>query len=267
MRSCSRPQPGNPKPRLWRVPEASALINRMGFCGAGAPAAAKKLAALRGPLPLGISLGLNADCPREKAPQEYAQTFKLLEPYGDYFAVNVSSPNTQGLRDLEAAHELKGILEALQAENKGSKPVLVKISPDLGDQDLPELLGVIQGSASGVIAANTTLSREGLPASARALPGGLSGRPLRKRAVCLVRRIHRLTQGKLPIIGAGGVFTGRDAFEMISAGACLVQLYTALVFRGPAAALRIQEELAELLERSGCASVAEAVGTERELAA
>ncbi len=259
-----RPQPGNPAPRIFRYPQYKALINRLGFNNQGAHAIARRLEGL-GPLkiPLGINLGLNKDAPKENAAAEYAEVFKILKPFGDYFVVNVSSPNTPGLRDLQQSAELKLILKAIQDENTPRKPVLVKVSPDLSTESLEELveLMLVEKLASGVIATNTTLSRDTLPLSLSETAGGLSGAPLRERSTAVIGRLYRLTQGKLPIIGVGGVFTGADAFEKIQAGANLVQLYTGLIYRGPAAAVRIQEELSAILHQSGFKSVASAVGT------
>ncbi len=257
-----RPQTGNPRPRLHRIPEAQAIINRMGFNSAGAAACAARLRDM-GPrtLPLGINLGLNADCPREKAAQEYAACLKSLEPFGDYFVVNVSSPNTAGLRGLQERLQLERILTALAEANPRSKPLLVKIDPDLEDEPLRDLVGLVLRAAAGIVVSNTSLSREGIPESCRAIPGGLSGAPLRPRSTRLIRRVFELAEGRLPIIGVGGVSTGQDAYEKIRSGAGLIQLYTGLVYRGPAAARRIQEELKGCLKRDGFKSVAEAVGT------
>lgn len=256
------PQPGNPKPRIFRVPEASALINSLGFNSVGAEAAVERLKALGRPkIPMGINLGLNAGCPKGEAEVRYAQTFRLLERFGDYFVVNVSSPNTPGLRDLQQLESLGGVLSAIRAVNPRRKPVLVKISPDMSGEDLPGLVALIREKASGVIACNTTLSRDGIPQDYSGLSGGLSGPPLFSRAKALVSRIHKLSGGKLAIVGVGGVSTGRQAFEMIRAGASLVELYTALVYRGPGAVTAILKELSTELSRAGFKKVSEAVGT------
>lgn len=258
-----RPQPGNPKPRIFRLPEQHALINRLGFNSGGVDAAAPRLAARSSnDVPLGINLGLNADCSKEKAAEEYSETFKKLEPYGDYFVINVSSPNTPGLRSLQEQSRMENILTALQSVNPKRKPLLVKLSPDLSDEDLPGLIDAIRRLASGVIASNTTLSRDGVPASYQNVPGGLSGAPLKARSTELIQKIFRLTQGRLPIVGVGGILTGADAFEKIRAGASLVQIYTGLVYGGPRTAVRIQEELVELLSRSGFKAIQDAVGSE-----
>jgi len=257
-----RPQPGNPKPRIFRLPEYEAVINRLGFNNLGAEAAAERLQAIgRQPFPVGVNLGLNKDTPHEIAHEEYAKTFKLLEPFGDYFVVNVSSPNTLGLRDLQQRASLEKILTAIQKANANKKPLLVKLSPDLSDELLPSLIELIAGLASGVIATNTTIARPGIPSDEPPIQGGLSGKPLRSRSTELIKKIHALSSGKLPIIGVGGIFTGGDAYEKIRAGASLVQLYTGLVYRGPAAVGKIQRELSAWLKQGGFKTVADAVGT------
>lgn len=258
-----KPQPGNPRPRMFRIPSEGAVINRLGFNSRGAEAAAARLSRLRShAVPLGVNLGLNADCPKEEAPANYARTFELLREHGDYFVVNVSSPNTTGLRALQERRRLEKILAAIQERNTTRKPVLVKIDPDLPEDQLPELVDVIARHAAGVIASNTTTSRPGPTDAYGELRGGLSGLPLRELSTRLVARIYAATKGKLPIIGAGGVFTGADAYEKIRAGASLVQLYTGLIYRGPAAPRLILGELSELLRQGGFKRVAEAVGAE-----
>lgn len=257
-----RPQPGNPRPRIFRLPEYQALINRLGFNNKGAEAAAERLQALgRQIFPVGINLGLNADCPKDRAPEEYAKTFKILEPHGDYFVINVSSPNTTGLRDLQERIHLDRIFSAIQSENTRKKPLLVKLSPDLDDELLPSLIEVIARGASGMIATNTTIMRPGIPSDEPERRGGLSGAPLKSRSTEMIGKLYRLSAGKLPIIGVGGIFTGGDAYEKIKAGASLVQLYTGLIYRGPSAIRKIQAELLAWLKKDGHASVAAAVGT------
>ena len=257
-----RPQPGNPKPRLMRLPLEHALINRMGLNSEGAQAAARRLqAAGRCPVPVGINIGLNTDCPKAKAPEEYALTMRLLHPFADYFTINVSCPNTVGLRDLQERLQLERILSAMAAGNVPRKPLLVKLAPDLSDAQLPDLLGLICRMADGIVAVNTTTSRSGLSPELGDIQGGLSGQPLRAAATALIRRIHHLTEGRLPIIGVGGVETAGDVLEKIRAGASLVQLYTGLVYGGPATAVRLLADLRSLLARGGFPSVAAAVGS------
>ncbi len=257
-----KPQSGNPKPRLFRIPEFEALVNRMGFNGEGAERVARRLAKVQASsIPRGINLGINAGTSPEEAPSRYAETFKILEPYGNYFAVNVSSPNTTGLRDLQERRSLEKILIALQAENKNKKPILIKISPDLEEKSLEPLCEVALKLASGVIATNTTLQRPGLPPEVPELSGGLSGAPLRCISTQIIAKIYRMTQGQLPIIGVGGVFSGADAFEKIRAGASLVQIYTALVYRGPGVVREILSDLEELLKSNGFENLSSAIGT------
>jgi dihydroorotate dehydrogenase len=239
------PQSGNPRPRMFRVPEHEGLINRMGFNSRGADAAARRLAGLcRHKVPLGINLGLNKDVPPEKAPAAYAETFLRLAPYGDYFVVNVSSPNTPGLRSLQRKLELEKILSAIQERNVRKSPVLIKLDPDGPEEALADVISVAERFAAGLVASNTTTSRQDLPGDYGEVRGGLSGAPLRSRATALIARLRKMTL--LPIIGAGGIFTGADAHEKLQAGANLVQLYTGLVYRGPGAARKIQRELADI---------------------
>jgi dihydroorotate dehydrogenase len=229
------PQAGNDRPRLFRLPHSGALVNRMGFNNGGAAALAARLAAL-GPLPvpLGISLGKSRATPLAGAVEDYVASYRALRGHGDYFAVNVSSPNTPGLRTLQDRGHLDALLDALV----GERPILVKIAPDLTDAAVAEAVQVcLDRGAAGVIATNTTLRRDGVaPAdTARAgAPGGLSGRPLAKRAREVVAFVHRETAGALPVIGVGGIMDPAGAAAMVDAGASLVQLYTGLVYHGPA---------------------------------
>jgi dihydroorotate dehydrogenase len=227
-------QPGNDRPRLFRLPASRAIVNRMGFNNRGARALADRLAAL-GPLPvpLGISLGKSKRTPLTDAVEDYHRSYQALKGHGDYFAVNVSSPNTPGLRTLQD----RGQLDALLAALTGDKPVLVKIAPDLTDHAIGELLQVCTDrNAAGVIATNTTLGRAGLAAVDEARgreAGGLSGRPLAARAREVVGFVHRQTGGTLPVIGVGGIMSADDAARLYDAGASLVQLYTGFVYHGP----------------------------------
>ncbi|XVV10409.1 quinone-dependent dihydroorotate dehydrogenase [Actinoplanes sp. CA-131856] len=231
----AKAQPGNDKPRLFRLRDSEAIINRMGFNNAGAAALATRLAAL-GPIgvPLGVSLGKSKVTPLEEAVEDYLTSHRLLHPYADYIAVNVSSPNTPGLRSLQDKSAIADLLKALV----GPKPVLVKIAPDLTEPAIAELLEVcLSHGAAGVIATNTTLSRDGLappdqPRAAEA--GGLSGRPLTEKARKVVHFVHTETAGRLPIIGVGGIMEPDDATRLLDAGASLVQLYSGFIYRGPA---------------------------------
>jgi dihydroorotate dehydrogenase len=236
------PQPGNPRPRLVRFPDSAAIVNRMGFNNLGARALAARLAAFGpAPVPVGISLGKSKVTPVAEAVEDYVRSFRVLHRYADYVAVNVSSPNTPGLRSLQDRAALGDLLGALAGERAGV-PILVKVAPDLTDAALGEVLGVCaEHGIDGVIATNTTLGRDGLtPAdTARATgeAGGLSGRPLAGRAREVVAFVAR--ESGLPVIGVGGVLDPDDALRLFDAGASLVQLYTGLVYRGPGLVRRI----------------------------
>jgi dihydroorotate dehydrogenase len=238
-------QPGNPKPRLFRLVESEGVINRMGFNNLGSAALADRLAAY-GDLgyPLGISIGKSKVTPLEEAVEDYVTSLRRLYRYGDYFAVNVSSPNTPGLRSLQDSGQLRELLTALHAEarllsagGRDPKPILVKIAPDLTEPAIDELLGVCTDvGVAGIIATNTTIGRTGLAARDEGLAseaGGLSGRPLTEISAKTVAHIHSETGGALPVIGVGGVLDPSDAVRLLDAGASLVQLYTGLIYRGP----------------------------------
>ncbi|HEY3006529.1 MAG TPA: quinone-dependent dihydroorotate dehydrogenase [Micromonosporaceae bacterium] len=234
-------QPGNPRPRLFRLRSSEAIVNRMGFNNDGAETLARRLGELRaaGPplgVPLGVSLGKSTATPLDEAVDDYVASYRALREHGDYFAVNVSSPNTPGLRRLQERAHLDAIVGALV----GEKPVLVKLAPDLTEHAIAEALRVcLDRGAAGVIATNTTLGRTGLAPADAALAaegGGLSGRPLAARAREVVAFVHRETGGALPVVGVGGILDADDAARLFDAGASLVQLYTGLVYRGPALA-------------------------------
>ncbi|MEN9226964.1 MAG: quinone-dependent dihydroorotate dehydrogenase [Thermostichus sp. HHBFW_bins_43] len=242
-------QPGNPKPRLFQLPLDRAALNRMGFNNRGAAALAERLRHLpQRRIPIGVNLGKSKVTPLNEAATDYLASFRLLKELGDYFVVNVSSPNTPGLRSLQATEQLEPILSALQQENQGQKPLLVKIAPDL---DWPELDGILAlartHQLAGIVATNTTLRRDNL--KTRFLPGsgipiakeagGISGAPLRERSTEVIRYIHTATQGQLPIIGVGGIFTVADALEKWQAGASLLQVYTGWVYEGPGLVRRL----------------------------
>ena len=247
-----RPQPGNPRPRLVRLPEQSALINRMGFPGRGAEYVSRRLRFSRPPgLVLGVNLGKNKDTPLENAAEDYLALMKIFAPLSDYLVVNVSSPNTEGLRSLQRRQALEQLLIPLrrfcmqeQAWLNRPVPLLVKLAPDLTDAELDNALDVITGAGvEGVIASNTTLSRTGVPASLAGQAGGLSGAPLGELSTRMIRRIHANTEGKLPIIGLGGVMCPADVRAKLDAGATLVQVYTGLVFAGPGLVQSILRDL------------------------
>jgi dihydroorotate dehydrogenase len=235
-------QPGNPKPRVFRLPRQRALINRLGFNNEGAAAVAQRLARWRATgrwprVPVGINLGKSRVTPLENAAEDYAESFRVLRGFGDYFVVNVSSPNTPGLRDLQAVEQLCGILRALHRENAEGKPVLVKIAPDLAEEDIDAVVAAgEEEGAAGWVATNTTIDHSSVPSGCDE-QGGLSGEPLRERATRVVRRVA--ARAARPVIGVGGVSGADSAREKLSAGAALVQLYTGLVYQGPGLPRRI----------------------------
>lgn len=243
-------QPGNPSPRLFRLSASGAIINRMGFNNRGAAAMAAHLGSLgvrRGNsalgIPVGISIGKTKTVPVEQALQDYLASMELLAPHADYLAVNVSSPNTPGLRALQGASEISALVGSLVTHAPRDLPVFVKLAPDLAEEDVAPTLGAIEDAgAAGIIATNTTLARDGLAAGDQHLAaeaGGLSGAPLTQRAVRFVDNVARLTS--LPVMGVGGIMTPRDARSMFDAGAVLVQLYTGFIYEGPALVRGIQE--------------------------
>jgi dihydroorotate dehydrogenase len=249
-----RAQPGNPRPRLFRLAEHGALINRMGFNNAGAVALAARLRAQgQPPVPVGVSLGKSRAASIEAATEDYCASFRSLYDHASYFAINVSSPNTPGLRSLQDRAQLGGLLAALQGINRriaqargqAPRPLLVKIAPDLSDAAIGELLDVCaEHAVSGLIATNTTVGRLGVEGHPRAgEAGGLSGRPLAARALEVVRLIRREAGPDLPIIGVGGVFTVDDARRMDDAGADLLQIYSGLVYEGPGLVRRLAHAL------------------------
>ena len=252
-------QPGNPRPRLFRLVSDEALINRMGFNNEGAEAVAQRLARRRpGGVPVGISLGKSKVTPLDDAVEDYLGSLDLLYPHGDYFAVNISSPNTPGLRALQERARLDALVMALvarlreraAAEGRAApKPLLVKVAPDLDERALDDVVEVcLDRGASGLIAVNTTIARDALsawvPRTLAEQTGGLSGRPLHARAVEVTRRLRQRAGDRLPIIGCGGVFTADDARRLFDAGASLIQLYTSFIYEGPTIARRLNRELA-----------------------
>ncbi len=265
-----RPQPGNPRPRLFRLPEDRAVINRMGFNNAGAERLAARLGRLpRRTVPIGVNLGKNRDTPLEHAGRDYCAALRAVYRVADYAVVNVSSPNTPGLRDLQQRGQLTALLEALAGERTrlttetGRRvPLLVKVAPDLtGAEQADVVQAALACSFDGLIATNTTTTRPDLRSPLARETGGLSGEPLRTLALQTVAALRRLSGGRLPLIGVGGVFTAADAYALIRAGASLVQVYTGLVYRGPALVGELARGLATLLERDGFTSIAQAVGS------
>lgn len=268
-------QPGNPRPRMFRLQSDQALINRLGFNNDGAKVVVERLRKIRkrGGI-IGINIGKNKDVPNELAIENYLASFEKVFDAADYIAVNVSSPNTPNLRELQQEEKLESLLGALMEKNRelardsgvDSKPILVKIAPDLSDSEIEAIVDIcLRLGLAGIIATNTTISREGLKASQDDIrsigQGGLSGRPLYENSTCAVKTIYRYSHGKLPIIGVGGIFTAEDAFEKIAAGACLVQAYTGFVYNGISFARDINRGLAQILRKRGFGHLDEAIGS------
>lgn len=261
-----RPQPGNPRPRLFRLDEDRAVINRFGFNNPGMEAVAARLEG-RTAGPIGVNLGANKDS-ADRA-EDYALVLDRLYDLADFFTVNISSPNTEKLRDLQGEDALRALLIRVletRAARPVRKPVLLKIAPDLSDAEIAGIVSVCMGTkvdggaVDGIVATNTTLSREGLRSAHAGEAGGLSGAPLRERALAVLQRLHGETGGALPLIGVGGIASAEDAYARIRAGASLVQLYSALVYDGITLGARIAEGLDRLLAQDGFSSLSEAVG-------
>lgn len=242
-----RPQPGNPKPRLFRLPADGALINRMGFNNDGSAQAALRLKRRRERIIIGGNIGKNKLTPNEEAADDYETCFRDLHKVVDYFVVNVSSPNTPGLRQLQDKEPLTALLSRLQAINDEypkRKPILLKIAPDLSNQELDDIIEIVKvTNLDGIVATNTTISRSGLHTPSGEVTaigaGGISGIPLRDRATEVISYISKATQRQVPIIASGGIFTAADAIEKLKAGAVLVQVYTGFIYEGPAIAKKI----------------------------
>ena len=282
-----KPQPGNPRPRLFRLPRDRAIINRFGFNSVGAQGVARNLAEgtahvrlkadttaeirltpdSTGGFRIGINIGKNKETPNERAADDYAGTVDVLHPFADYFAINVSSPNTEGLRDLQESRMLRALVQQVVARVAAQSearpiPVLVKISPDTAEGDLLQSVeAAVEGGAQGVIATNTTVARGALESrSGTSEAGGLSGLPLKARANVITRLLFRHFGTRVPIIGVGGIFTADDAYERIRSGASLVQVYTGLIYEGPGMIQRMTAGVAERLARDGFSQIREAVG-------
>jgi dihydroorotate dehydrogenase len=250
-----RAQAGNPKPRLFRLPEDEGLINRLGFPGSGAGVFERNLSVPRPPSPvIGINIGKNKDTPNAEAARDYVYLLQRFAPLADYLTVNVSSPNTAGLRDLQGKAALQTLLgELANARKKTSplspvsrlpSPILVKLAPDLSDAELDDSLdAILAAGMDGVIAANTTIRRDGLRSPHAGETGGLSGAPLAQRSTEIIAKIHARTGGQLPIIGVGGIMTPEDAKAKLDAGATLVQVYTGMIYGGPGIVKRIVRNL------------------------
>lgn len=251
-----RSQPGNPRPRMFRLPEDAALINRMGFNSPGMLTVARNLqdwhsAEYRQRPVLGINIGKNRDTALERATHDYLAAFIALAELADYVAINISSPNTPGLRQLHERSALEELVGTICRANRGlqqARPIFVKISPDESEQQIAEVVAVcLQAGVTGFIATNTTLDRTGLHSSNAQEVGGLSGQPLARRSLSVLRQLHRLTDGRVPLISVGGIATAEDAYQRLQSGASLVQIYTALIYAGPLLIQQLKRGLAQKL--------------------
>ncbi|MCB1025984.1 MAG: quinone-dependent dihydroorotate dehydrogenase [Acidobacteria bacterium] len=277
-----QPQPGNEKPRLFRLPKDQAIINRLGFNNHGAEEVVTRLKKIDPKCILGVNIGKNKDVENEDAIGNYLKSFDLAFEVADYIAVNVSSPNTPNLRELQKAESLELLLGELQKRNRRlsgvgkndidekPKPLLVKIAPDLDEGEINAIVDIAQRlEITGIIATNTTIGRSGLvtePGRIKEIgSGGLSGKPVRKRATEVISSIYKFSGGKLPIIGVGGIFTAEDAFEKICAGASLIQGYTGFIYQGISYASEINCGLSAILKEKGFRNLDEAIGTDVKL--
>ena len=256
-------QSGNPKPRIFRYPDDQALINSMGFPSEGADALALKLKQYKKLLRnsvLGINLGKTKVVPIDEALKDYLYSFSKLKDLGDLFVLNVSSPNTPELRKLQEKDRLKELFSGVNEINDHKKPILVKLAPDLSNNELDEIIECcLEAKVSGLIATNTTFSRDGLKAQTEEA-GGLSGSPLKSRALEVVSHIYTSTNGHLPIMGVGGIFNAKDVIDFLQAGASVVQIYTALVYEGPVVVKKINSDLVRIIEKTGAKSIADFIG-------
>jgi dihydroorotate dehydrogenase len=258
----ARAQPGNPQPRMFRLADDRALLNRMGFNNHGAGELAVQLTRHAADVPIGANIGKTKVTPPEGAVDDYAESARLLGPLAAFLVVNVSSPNTPGLRDLQSVESLRPILAAVQAET--TTPVLVKIAPDLADSDVDEIADLaVELGLAGIVATNTTVSRDGLatPGVADLGPGGISGPPVARRSVEILQRLYRRVGDRLVLISVGGIETADDAWERITSGASLVQGYTGFIYGGGLWAKQIHDGLAQRLHDGGFASLSDAVGS------
>lgn len=258
----AQPQPGNPPPRMFRLPDDRALLNRMGFNNHGAGELTMRLARHTPAVPIGVNIGKTKVTPPEAAVDDYAESARLLGPLAAFVVVNVSSPNTPGLRDLQAVSALRPILAAVRAAT--TTPVLVKIAPDLSDSDIDEIADLaVELGLAGIVATNTTVSRSGLATAGvtELGPGGISGPPVARRSLQVLRRLYRRVGDRLVLISVGGIETADDAWERITSGASLVQGYTGFVYGGGLWAKHIHDGIARRLHDGGYGSLAEAVGS------
>jgi dihydroorotate dehydrogenase len=264
-----KPQPGNPKPRMFRLIHDEALINRMGFNNRGALSMAKSLASCKRPGIVGVNIGKNKVTPNEDALSDYISCLESLFGTADYIVLNVSSPNTPGLRDLQSEASIVPLVQAVlkKRDSLSSQsgnhcpPVLIKIAPDLADEAIMNLGRALTSCGiDGFIASNTTISRDGLQSPVKKETGGLSGRPLQKRSTHVIRLLFKATNGCVPIIGSGGVFDAADAYEKILAGASLVQVYTGFIYKGPALIGELIDGVSNQLKKDGFDTIQQAVG-------
>ena len=256
------PQPGNPKPRMFRLVEDQAVVNRLGFNNEGQQRALRRLKAARHRRgPIGVNVGANKDSADRIA--DYVRGVETMSPVADYLTINISSPNTPGLRGLQDAGALEELLAAVRGA-RNDKPLFLKVAPDLDDEDPDRIVrAAVDHGVNAIIVSNTTVSRPALKSRFAREQGGLSGAPLKSLALEALRKFRSASGGAMPLIGVGGIATADDAWERIRAGASLIQLYSAMVFEGPGIARALATELAERMQRSGFASISEAVGTER----
>jgi dihydroorotate dehydrogenase len=258
----AQPQPGNPPPRMFRLPDDRALLNRLGFNNHGAGALALQLARHTPDVPIGVNIGKTKVVPAEAAVDDYRESARLVGPLAAYLVVNVSSPNTPGLRDLQAVESLRPILTAVQEET--STPVLVKIAPDLSDSDIDEIADLaVELGLAGIVATNTTVSRDGLKTQGvdELGPGGISGPPVARRSAEVLRRLYNRVGDRLVLISVGGIETVDDAWDRITAGASLLQGYTGFIYGGGLWAKHIHDGIAQRLHEGGFSSLADAVGS------
>jgi dihydroorotate dehydrogenase len=268
-------QPGNPKPRLYRLPEDEALINRLGFNNEGAEVIAAKCERLRArggkpKIPLGLNIGRTKIVETKDAAADFVSCFEKLFPHGDFFTLNVSSPNTPNLRDLQEKNLLRELLSAVQKKNHdlaarakfAVKPVFVKIAPDMEFSQVDQIIEVVdEVKLNGIVATNATaFMRDKLKSVHASEPGGLSGRPITMMVTSFIAHIYKITRGRFPIIGVGGIFNAADAYDKIKAGANAVQIYTGWIYEGPGAVKRINQGLLRLIERDGLKNISEAIG-------
>lgn len=259
------PQPGNERPRLFRLPRDRALINRLGFNNHGAAVVAERLSKVNRDCIIGVNIGRNKDVSNEEAVENYLGAFEIVHPVADYIAINVSSPNTPGLRDLQKTEGLESLITTLKRRNSelGQKPLLVKIAPDLSKLEVEAIVGeCLTHNVDGLIATNTTITRDGLttPDVERLGAGGLSGKPLAEISNKVIAQAYESSKGKMPIVGVGGIFDAKDAFRKVQCGASLLQVYTGFVYGGPGFANELNLGLARLLSEAGLVGIDKAIG-------